>query len=105
MSSDFSTTSIAPLLPRKVLCTNNLDSSKNHSKADTNIEQKQKQQQQQQQQNSTTSNAGGASSTTASVTAVNTREMFNDWIGSAHHAEQLKVLSEAISGTIDLMLR
>lgn len=49
MSSDFSTTSIAPLLPRKVLCTNNLDSSKNHSKADTNIEQKQKQQQQQQQ--------------------------------------------------------
>ncbi len=65
----------------------------------------QKQQQQQQQQNSTTSNAGGASSTTASVTQVNTREMFNDWIGSAHHAEQLKVLSEAISGTIDLMLR
>lgn len=65
----------------------------------------QKQQQQQQQQNSTTSNAGGASSTTASVTAVNTREMFNDWIGSAHHAEQLKLLSEAISGTIDLMLR
>ncbi len=50
MSSDFSTTSIAPLLPRKVLCTNNLDSSKNHSKADTNIEQKQKQKQQQQQQ-------------------------------------------------------
>lgn len=61
--------------------------------------------QKQQQQNNTTSNAGGTNSTTSSVTPVNTREMFNDWIGSTHHAEHLKVVSEAIAGTIDLMLR
>lgn len=62
-------------------------------------------QQQQQQQNSATTTAGSASTTTASSTSVNTREMFNDWIGSTHHAEHLKEVSEAIAGTVDLMLR
>lgn len=60
-------------------------------------------QQQQQQQNSTASTI--AVSTTANSTSVNTREMFNDWIGSTHHAEHVKEVSEAIAGTIDLMLR
>ena len=69
------------------------------------------QQQQQQQQNSSSVSSGvsgqntAASTTTTSPSSANTREMFNDWIGSTQHAEHLKEISEAIAETIDFMLR
>lgn len=59
----------------------------------------------QKQQNNTTSTTSGQSSASTTAASATSREMLNDWISTAQHAEHLKEISEAISGTIDLMLR